>query len=162
MFVERGQKTAMTFVLRTDLLQSKIWPKIGRIAGPGIWRIAARAACIAGILVAIGSCTTALPGTTAAGAEPAASRGTILAIRPVLPGGAGAGVLNGLAASPAPAGQPTGQPTGQAMDFIVREAGGGTISIVQPDAPSGEPRFQVGDPVVILRGDRTRLARPGP
>jgi hypothetical protein len=157
MFVKRGQKTAMTFVLRTDLLQSKIWPKTWRIAGPDTWRIAARAACIAGILVAIGSCTTALPGTTAAGAEPAASRGTILAIRPVLPRGAGAGVLNGLAASPAPA----GQPAGQAMDFIVREAGGGTISIVQPDAPSGEPLFQVGDPVVILRGDRTRLARPG-
>jgi hypothetical protein len=120
-----------------------------RLTLPAAWL-----AGIAGIFIAVGSCAPTLSGATAAGPEPASSRGTILAIRPVLPSGAGAGVLNGLAGSTASAGQP---PAGQSFDYIVREAGGGTISVVQTD----ELHLQVGDPVVIVRGDRTRLARPG-
>lgn len=112
---------------------------------------AARLAGIAGIFLVVGSCAPAISG--AAAPEPTASRGMILAMRPVLPGGAGVSVLNSLASS-APGTQAA---SGQPMDYIVREAGGGTISVVQMN----ELHLQVGDPVTIVRGDRTRLARPG-
>ena len=95
---------------------------------------------------------------------PAVSRGTILAMRPVRPrvepgsAGAGATVLAGLArTADAGTGQKETQAAGPAMDFVVREAGGATIAVVQ----SNEQRFQVGDQVSIVRSDRTRLSRPG-
>ena len=43
------------------------------------------------------------------------------------------------------------------VEFIVRADDGATLSIVQSNAAG----FRNGDRVVILRGDRTRLARPG-
>ena len=43
------------------------------------------------------------------------------------------------------------------VEFIVRTDDGLTLSIVQDNGPG----FQAGDRVVILRGDRARLARPG-
>ena len=43
------------------------------------------------------------------------------------------------------------------VEFIVRVDDGATLSIVQ----TNEPGFRTGDRVVILRDDRTRLARPG-
>lgn len=84
-------------------------------------------------------------------------------MRPVAPGaaGAGAGVLDGLAsaasASPVGGGLRAGQLAGQPMDFIVRERGGGTIAVVQ----TNELQFRVGDQVMIVRGERTHLSRPG-
>ena len=117
---------------------------------------AAMLARIAGTLFVVGSCAPATPG--AAAPESTTSRGTILAARPILPGGAGIGVLNSLAGSAAPAAPGAGQPeNGHAIDYIVREASGSMIAVVQTD----ELHLQVGDPVLIVRGDRTRLARPG-
>ena len=46
---------------------------------------------------------------------------------------------------------------GSLMEFIVRADDGATLSIVQ----TNEPGFRKGDRVIILRDDRTRLARPG-
>jgi hypothetical protein len=43
------------------------------------------------------------------------------------------------------------------VEFIVRVDDGATLSIVQ----TNEPGFRKGDRVIILRDDRTRLARPG-
>jgi hypothetical protein len=43
------------------------------------------------------------------------------------------------------------------VEYIVRADDGATLSIVQ----SNEPGFRGGDRVIILRDDRTRLARPG-
>jgi outer membrane lipoprotein SlyB len=46
--------------------------------------------------------------------------------------------------------------TGDAVEFVIREEGGGTISVVQ----TNELNFHPGERVLIIRGDRTRLARP--
>jgi len=43
------------------------------------------------------------------------------------------------------------------LEFIVRADDGAMLSVVQTNAPG----FHEGDRVTILRGDRTRLARPG-
>jgi hypothetical protein len=43
------------------------------------------------------------------------------------------------------------------VEFIVRADDGATLSIVQ----TNEPGFRKGDRVIILRDDKTRLARPG-
>lgn len=43
------------------------------------------------------------------------------------------------------------------MEFIVRVDDGAVLSIVQ----TNEPGFRKGDRVIILRGDQTRIARPG-
>jgi ATP-dependent exoDNAse (exonuclease V) alpha subunit len=43
------------------------------------------------------------------------------------------------------------------VEIIVRVDGGGVLSIVQQN----DAGFREGDRVVIMRGDRTRLARPG-
>ncbi len=45
----------------------------------------------------------------------------------------------------------------QQVEFIVRADDGATLSIVQPN----ESDFRPGDRVIILRGARTHLARPG-
>ncbi len=45
--------------------------------------------------------------------------------------------------------------SGQAIEFIVREDRGGDIAVVQ----TNEDDLQVGDRVVVSRGDRTRLSR---
>ena len=44
---------------------------------------------------------------------------------------------------------------GQAIEFVIREDRGGDIAVVQ----TNEEGLQVGDRVVINRGDRTRLSR---
>jgi outer membrane lipoprotein SlyB len=66
-------------------------------------------------------------------------------------GALGGAVLGGLAGGAAERGV-TG---GQAIEFIVREDGRGDVAIVQ----TNEDELQVGDRVVITRGDRVRLAR---
>ena len=84
-------------------------------------------------------------------AQPAPSTtGEILAVRPIAPPPPD---------GPVRAALPVGVDSGQraSVEFIVRTDDGSTLSIVQNNGPG----FQAGDRVVILRGDRTRLARPG-
>ena len=45
--------------------------------------------------------------------------------------------------------------TGTAMEFIIREDNGNTISVVQ----TNENNFQPGERIVLTRGARTRIAR---
>ena len=45
--------------------------------------------------------------------------------------------------------------TGEAMEFIIREDDGQTVSVVQ----TNEERFQAGERVVLTRGARTRIGR---
>ena len=45
--------------------------------------------------------------------------------------------------------------TGEAMEFIIREDDGQTVSVVQ----TNEARFQSGERVVLTRGARTRIGR---
>lgn len=46
---------------------------------------------------------------------------------------------------------------GTATEFIIREENGGTIAVVQ----TNEERFVPGERVILIRGDRTRIARAG-
>ena len=46
---------------------------------------------------------------------------------------------------------------GQAVEFIIREDGGQTISVVQ----TNEENFRPGDRVTLTRGARTRIGRAG-
>jgi len=72
--------------------------------------------------------------------------------------GLGGALLGGLAGGAAERGL-TG---GVATEFTIREDRGGDIAVVQ----TNEQAIQVGDRVVIARGDRTRISRaagsPGP
>ena len=65
--------------------------------------------------------------------------------------GLGGALLGGLAGNAVE----NGVGTGQAIEFIVREDRGGDIAVVQ----TNEDGLQVGDRVVVNRGDRTRLSR---
>ena len=129
-----------------------------RHSGISTWAAGGVIACLTMLL---GSCaparstpieTTAI--NPSAGGEAAVSRGTILAMRPVELGSAAS---LGRLVRPTKAANARPSERGQAVDFIVHEAGGGTIAVVQEN----ELRFQVGEPVLIIRGDRTRLSRPG-
>ena len=130
----------------------------GRASG-GAWTLTL--ALLIGACAADNAALTANPGPVG---ETALSRGTILAMRPVRPGvapayaGAGAAVLANLArtADPGVTRKDVESP-GSSMDFVVREAGGATIAVVQ----SNEQNFRVGDQVSVVRGDHTRLSRPG-
>jgi hypothetical protein len=51
----------------------------------------------------------------------------------------------------------SGSTQGAPAEFIVRTDEGAILSIVQENGPG----FLTGDRVVILRGDRARLAKPG-
>lgn len=65
--------------------------------------------------------------------------------------GLGGALLGGLAGNAIEG----GVGTRQAIEFVVREDRGGDIAVVQ----TNEEGLQVGDRVVINRGDRTRLSR---
>jgi outer membrane lipoprotein SlyB len=65
--------------------------------------------------------------------------------------GLGGAVLGGVAGTAAE----RGLSSGTAIEFIVREDRGGDIAVVQ----TNEEALQVGDRVVITRGDRVRLSR---
>ncbi len=123
-----------------------------------------RTIAVLAVLLGMSACAPANPAPLASQAtNQTISHGTILAMRPTLPMRGdqprSAGALEGLSSAATPSGDatPSDPATGQPMDFIVREAGGGTIAVVQ----TNELHFQVGDQVLILRGDRTRLSRPG-
>lgn len=65
--------------------------------------------------------------------------------------GLGGALIGGLAGSAIE----RGVSSGTAIEFIVREDQGGDIAVVQ----TNEEALQVGDRVVITRGDRVRLSR---
>lgn len=65
--------------------------------------------------------------------------------------GIGGAIIGGLAGSAIE----RGVTSGTAIEFIVREDRGGDIAVVQ----TNEEGLQVGDRVVIARGDRVRLSR---
>ena len=65
--------------------------------------------------------------------------------------GVGGALLGGLAGGAVE----RGVGSGQAVEFIVREDRGGDIAVVQ----TNEEGLQVGDRVMISRGDRVRLSR---
>ncbi|WP_372621511.1 glycine zipper 2TM domain-containing protein [Falsiroseomonas sp.] len=65
--------------------------------------------------------------------------------------GLGGALLGGIAGSAVD----RGVTSGTAIEFVVREDRGGDIAVVQ----TNEEALQVGDRVVITRGDRVRLSR---
>jgi outer membrane lipoprotein SlyB len=138
------------------------------------------------LMATIPACAPANTGTTVSraglGSAASVSFGTIVGSRPVqVQGTGGVGTLAGAAAggvagsfiggdwrSNALAGIggaivgglagnaiERGVTTGTAIEFIVREDRGGDIAVVQ----TNEEGLQVGDRVVITRGDRVRLSR---
>lgn len=66
-------------------------------------------------------------------------------------GAVGGAIIGGIAGTAVE----RGVSQGNAMEFIIREDDGQTISVVQTD----EERLQPGDRVVLTRGARTRIAR---
>ncbi len=66
-------------------------------------------------------------------------------------GAIGGAIIGGIAGSAVE----SGMTTGQAMEFIIREDSGQTISVVQ----TNEEEFRPGERVVLTRGARTRIAR---
>lgn len=127
-------------------------------------------ACLLALVLGVSACAAdnSAPAAKAGPApEATVSHGTILAMRPVQPGpetagdGPGAAVLSRLAQAASPSvtggGVGVGGHEGPATDFVVRETGGATIAVVQANTQ----HFRVGDQVAIVRGDRTRLSRPG-
>jgi outer membrane lipoprotein SlyB len=152
-----------------------------RLTKPALPLLAALA-----LIAAIPACAPANTGTTVAarslGTASSVSFGTIIGSRPVqvsgsstvgtLAGAAAGGVagsfiggdwrsnalagiggaiLGGLAGSAVE----RGVTTGTAIEFFVREDRGGDIAVTQ----TNEEGLQVGDRVVITRGDRVRLSR---
>ncbi len=69
-------------------------------------------------------------------------------------GAVGGAILGGLAGSAAE----KSLSGGNAVEFIIREDNGQTISVVQ----TNEENFQSGERVILSRGARTRIARAAP
>jgi hypothetical protein len=103
-------------------------------------------------LAGIAGCAPANPPKLAVQPTPAGT-GTILSMRPVEPH---AGV-EPLRAALLADGSGQDDDNRALVEFIVRADDGATLSIVQSNAAG----FRKGDHVSIVRGDRTRLARPG-
>lgn len=156
-----------------------------RLPAPSALRALAAIALLGGGLVACAPANTNSTFSSAAvGRTASVSRGTILSMREVQiarDDAPGLGALGGAAAGGV-AGSFIGGDTrsnilgalggavvgglagnaiqnqvtrGTATEFIIQEDGGGTIAVVQ----SNEDRFVPGERVLIIRGDRTRLAR---
>jgi outer membrane lipoprotein SlyB len=138
------------------------------------------------LLAAVPACAPANTGSTvpagALGGAASVSFGTIVGSRPVqVQGGSGVGTVGGAVAGGvagsfiggdwrsnalaglggallgglAGAAAERGITGGTAIEFIVREDRGGDIAVLQ----TNEEGLQVGDRVVITRGDRVRLSR---
>jgi outer membrane lipoprotein SlyB len=90
---------------------------------------------------------------TAAGAVAGGLAGSFIGgdIRSNLLAGLGGALIGGIAGTAVEG----GLTQGNAIEFIVREDGGGDIALVQ----TNEEGLQAGDRVVITRGDRVRLSR---
>jgi hypothetical protein len=99
----------------------------------------------------VAGCAPATPPKAAVQAAPSGT-GTILAVREV----GGHAAAEPLRAALLSDGSGYDGGNGSQVEFIVRSDEGATLSIVQ----ANEPGFRKGDRVVILRDDRTRLARP--
>lgn len=106
------------------------------------------------LAVALSACAAPRPAPTPP-IPVAGLTGTILSSREVVLQIAGAegGVLGALGAP-----ESAGETLAPATEFIVREAGGTIISVMQPEPTSLRP----GDKVRILRGITTRLAPLAP
>jgi outer membrane lipoprotein SlyB len=103
-------------------------------------------------LVGVAGCTAGNPAKVVVQPTPVGA-GTILSMRAVIPHADAAPLRAELLG-----GGGTHDDGDQALvEFIVRADDGATLSIVQ----TNEPGFRNGDRVIILRDDRTRLARPG-
>ena len=107
---------------------------------------------VAAVLLGVAAC--APTGTTGTGAEAARREnmgyGTIVAMRPVTVQGQEL-LLRIVAGTAGPA-------VDTAVEFIIREADGQIISVVQ----SNQENFRPGERVLLTRGNRTRIARvPG-
>ena len=158
-----------------------------RLAAPTALRALVAVAALGGGLAACAPPTNTNTTFNAAaiGRTASVSRGTILSMREVqIDGGAsapGVGALTGAAAGGVAGSFIGGDTTanilgalggaliggfagnaiqnqvgrGTATEFILQEDGGGTIAVVQ----TNEDRFVPGERVLIIRGDRTRLAR---
>jgi outer membrane lipoprotein SlyB len=106
--------------------------------------VGSRPVQVAGSQSGIGTVGGALAGGIAGSAIGGGWRGPALA-------GLGGALLGGLAGTAVE----QGVTRGNAIEFIVREDRGGDIAVVQ----TNEDSLQVGDRVVISRGDRVRLSR---
>jgi outer membrane lipoprotein SlyB len=103
-------------------------------------------------LAHLAGCAPANPPKPAVQPAPVAM-GSILSMRAVDPRSGSDPVRAALLAG----GSGAGDNDRPLVEFIVRADDGATLSIVQ----TNEPGFRNGDRVIILRDDRTRLARPG-
>ncbi|HEX7390219.1 MAG TPA: hypothetical protein VF286_08910 [Acidiphilium sp.] len=123
----------------------------------GAWRIRTTARALPMLLLpmlaCLGGCAGPRPPVAAASAG--AGTGTIVSARPapLVANGAGGGVLDALGVS-SEAGA-TGEP---AIEYIVREAGGGIVSVVQPGSGDLHP----GTKVRILHTGTVRLTPVAP
>jgi len=104
------------------------------------------------MLAGIAGCAPASTPTPAVQPTPVGT-GTILSMRAVEPHAD----VEPLRAALLTDGSGQGDDNRAMVEFIVRADDGATLSIVQSNAAA----FRKGDRVVILHGDRTRLARPG-
>jgi hypothetical protein len=105
--------------------------------------IAPRLLCSIGLL-AIASCAAVPPSPTPAAATEAKGTATVLAVRPIVAGGAGQDAAwRSLLLDGAPG--PSQPPLAALAEFIVREDAGPTISIVQSNAAG----LQAGDRVIV-------------
>ena len=103
-------------------------------------------------LAGIAGCAPAIP-PKAPMAPASINEGTILSMRPVGPRESAEPLRAALLVD----GGEHDDGGRLSVEFIVRADDGATLSIVQ----TNEPGFHKGDRVIILRDDRTRLARPG-
>jgi outer membrane lipoprotein SlyB len=117
-------------------------------------------------IASIASCTSANPAASTAAALAArpvvVSAGAILSLRTVTADNTALPWRSALLtdASAANTANDSGNARGghmQVVEFIVRTDGGAVLSVVQ----ANDADFHAGDRVMILRGDATRLARPG-
>jgi outer membrane lipoprotein SlyB len=93
----------------------------------------------------------------ATGGRPiATSTGTILSMRVVMPQSSPAPWRAGFLAASGASGATVQGSKDQLVEFIVRSEDGSVLSVVQTNVPG----FHVGDRVIILRDDQTRLVRP--
>lgn len=118
---------------------------VGRSAGVTYGTVVgARPVTVRGGRTGVGTTTGAIAGGFAGSFIGGDWRSSLLA-------GLGGAIIGGIAGTAIEA----GATTGTAVEFIVREDGGGDIATVQ----TNEDGIAVGERVAIIRGDRTRLAR---
>ncbi|MCF3947474.1 hypothetical protein AiwAL_11420 [Acidiphilium sp. AL] len=119
----------------------------------GAWTF--RALAVLGVIAGLAGCAATPPPAAVTDGRLPALTGTIVSARPVMLQVAGAegGVLGALGAP-----RDADETLAPAIEFIVREAGGRIVSVIQPAPTVLHP----GETVRILRGTVTRLAPLAP